>query len=222
VWRVPIPNRYTAKAKLCFCKNNKRRIIIHDHHAVGKACACDNWQTANDIARVSVYGVHVGLNFCTAGIGLAILRAEVRFLGKDATAEGSGVVQLHSGERGEAVACRTQNHALPQMQDALAHARPASGSRTVRPATRPHDGPAVGAQGWWRSCVCVYYCRTQYKAVRGLVAHRVRAPPGFGTKFLVKKRRREQGKTAFHSINKPTHEKQKAVCTADFQEDKAA
>ncbi len=24
----PIPNRYTAKAKLCFCKNNKRRIII--------------------------------------------------------------------------------------------------------------------------------------------------------------------------------------------------
>jgi hypothetical protein len=24
---VPIPNRYTAKAKLCFCKNNKRRII---------------------------------------------------------------------------------------------------------------------------------------------------------------------------------------------------
>ncbi len=29
VWRVPIPNRYTAKAKLCFCKNNKRRIISH-------------------------------------------------------------------------------------------------------------------------------------------------------------------------------------------------
>ncbi len=28
VRRVPIPNRYTAKAKLCFCKNNKRRIII--------------------------------------------------------------------------------------------------------------------------------------------------------------------------------------------------
>ena len=27
-WRVPIPNRYTAKAKLCFCKNNKRRIIM--------------------------------------------------------------------------------------------------------------------------------------------------------------------------------------------------
>jgi hypothetical protein len=27
VRRVPIPNRYTAKAKLCFCKNNKRRII---------------------------------------------------------------------------------------------------------------------------------------------------------------------------------------------------
>ncbi len=24
---VPIPNRYTAKAKLCFCKNNKRMII---------------------------------------------------------------------------------------------------------------------------------------------------------------------------------------------------
>jgi hypothetical protein len=30
VWRVPIPNRYTAKAKLCFCKNNKRRIIISE------------------------------------------------------------------------------------------------------------------------------------------------------------------------------------------------
>ncbi len=28
VRRVPIPNRYTAKAKLSFCKNNKRRIII--------------------------------------------------------------------------------------------------------------------------------------------------------------------------------------------------
>jgi hypothetical protein len=28
VRRVPIPNRYTAKAKLCFCKNNKRRIIM--------------------------------------------------------------------------------------------------------------------------------------------------------------------------------------------------
>jgi hypothetical protein len=28
VWRVPIPNRYTAKAKLCFCKNNKRTIIM--------------------------------------------------------------------------------------------------------------------------------------------------------------------------------------------------
>jgi hypothetical protein len=27
VRRVQIPNRYTAKAKLCFCKNNKRRII---------------------------------------------------------------------------------------------------------------------------------------------------------------------------------------------------
>ena len=27
VRRVLIPNRYTAKAKLCFCKNNKRRII---------------------------------------------------------------------------------------------------------------------------------------------------------------------------------------------------
>ena len=26
VRRVPIPNRYTAKAKLCFCKNNKRMI----------------------------------------------------------------------------------------------------------------------------------------------------------------------------------------------------
>jgi hypothetical protein len=25
---IPIPNRYTAKAKLCFCKNNKRTIII--------------------------------------------------------------------------------------------------------------------------------------------------------------------------------------------------
>jgi hypothetical protein len=28
VRRVQIPNRYTAKAKFCFCKNNKRRIII--------------------------------------------------------------------------------------------------------------------------------------------------------------------------------------------------
>jgi hypothetical protein len=28
VRRVPIPNRYTAKAELCFCKNNKRRIIM--------------------------------------------------------------------------------------------------------------------------------------------------------------------------------------------------
>jgi hypothetical protein len=28
VWRVPIPNRYTAKAKLCFCKNNKRTIVV--------------------------------------------------------------------------------------------------------------------------------------------------------------------------------------------------
>jgi hypothetical protein len=28
VRRVPIPNRYTAKAKLCFCKNNKRSIIV--------------------------------------------------------------------------------------------------------------------------------------------------------------------------------------------------
>ena len=25
--RVPSPNRYTAEAKLCFCKNNKRMII---------------------------------------------------------------------------------------------------------------------------------------------------------------------------------------------------
>ena len=25
--RVPIPNRYTAKAKLCFCKNNKRMMM---------------------------------------------------------------------------------------------------------------------------------------------------------------------------------------------------
>jgi hypothetical protein len=32
VRRVPIPNRYTAKAKLCFCKNNKRRIIRHIAH----------------------------------------------------------------------------------------------------------------------------------------------------------------------------------------------
>jgi hypothetical protein len=30
VRRVQIPNRYTAKAKLCFCKNNKRSIIIRD------------------------------------------------------------------------------------------------------------------------------------------------------------------------------------------------
>jgi hypothetical protein len=27
VRRVPSPNRYTAEAKLCFCKNNKRMII---------------------------------------------------------------------------------------------------------------------------------------------------------------------------------------------------
>jgi hypothetical protein len=43
VWRVPIPNRYTAKAKLCFCKNNKRTIIILaapvQHHDVD---ACVN------------------------------------------------------------------------------------------------------------------------------------------------------------------------------------
>ena len=32
MWRVPIPNRYTAKAKLCFCKNNKRRIIMAACH----------------------------------------------------------------------------------------------------------------------------------------------------------------------------------------------
>jgi hypothetical protein len=25
---VPIPNRYTSRAKFCFCKNNKRMIII--------------------------------------------------------------------------------------------------------------------------------------------------------------------------------------------------
>jgi len=35
VWRVPIPNRYTAKAKLCFCKNNKRRIIIVSGQSLG-------------------------------------------------------------------------------------------------------------------------------------------------------------------------------------------
>jgi hypothetical protein len=35
-WRVPIPNRYTAKAKLCFCKNNKRTIIITaSEHGMG-------------------------------------------------------------------------------------------------------------------------------------------------------------------------------------------
>ena len=28
VRRVPSPNRYTAEAKLCFCKNNKRMIIF--------------------------------------------------------------------------------------------------------------------------------------------------------------------------------------------------
>jgi hypothetical protein len=28
VRRVPIPNRYTAKTKFCFCKNNKRKIIL--------------------------------------------------------------------------------------------------------------------------------------------------------------------------------------------------
>ena len=35
VWRVPIPNRYTAKAKLCFCKNNKRTIIIKQLNVPG-------------------------------------------------------------------------------------------------------------------------------------------------------------------------------------------
>jgi hypothetical protein len=35
VWRVPIPNRYTAKSKLCFCKNNKRRIIIANTFVLG-------------------------------------------------------------------------------------------------------------------------------------------------------------------------------------------
>jgi len=34
VRRVPIPNRYTAKAKLCFCKNNKRRIISSEDNPV--------------------------------------------------------------------------------------------------------------------------------------------------------------------------------------------
>jgi hypothetical protein len=38
VRRVPIPNRYAAKAKLCFCKNNKRR-IIYNRAAIGLACA---------------------------------------------------------------------------------------------------------------------------------------------------------------------------------------
>jgi len=32
VRRVPIPNKYTSKAKLCFCKNNKRMIIKIVHH----------------------------------------------------------------------------------------------------------------------------------------------------------------------------------------------
>ena len=42
VWRVPIPNRYTAKAQLCFCKNNKRRIIIGMEIA-RKFTAVDTW-----------------------------------------------------------------------------------------------------------------------------------------------------------------------------------
>jgi hypothetical protein len=40
VWRVPIPNRYTAKAKLCFCKNNKRTIIIDAIHDRGRTDNC--------------------------------------------------------------------------------------------------------------------------------------------------------------------------------------
>ena len=29
--RVPSPNRYMAFARFCFCKNNKRKIIINQH-----------------------------------------------------------------------------------------------------------------------------------------------------------------------------------------------
>ena len=35
VRRVPNPNRYTAEAKLCFCKNNKRMIIMRRRQCEG-------------------------------------------------------------------------------------------------------------------------------------------------------------------------------------------
>ena len=38
VRRVLIPNRYTAKAKLCFCKNNKRRIIREEPNPPNHTC----------------------------------------------------------------------------------------------------------------------------------------------------------------------------------------
>jgi hypothetical protein len=42
VRRVPIPNRYTAKAKLCFCKNNKRSIISDSSVAQREVLVLDN------------------------------------------------------------------------------------------------------------------------------------------------------------------------------------
>jgi hypothetical protein len=61
MWRVPIPNRYTAKAKLCFCKNNKRRIIIWTrvaHHTTlnakldaRAACSVQSMMTAARTVR---------------------------------------------------------------------------------------------------------------------------------------------------------------------------
>ena len=59
VRRVPIPNRYTAKAKFCFCKNNKRTIIMCQSSLVLGAKLAALRTFYGLVTRVMIMCIHV-------------------------------------------------------------------------------------------------------------------------------------------------------------------
>ena len=59
--RVPSPNRYMAFAKFCFCKNNKRTIVVGKANPKDKGEQC-SVNTADASSRVSIRSPKMTVN----------------------------------------------------------------------------------------------------------------------------------------------------------------
>jgi hypothetical protein len=164
VWRVPIPNRYTAKAKLCFCKNNKRRIIIeHDnalihlrsYHLLSRALNIQDMQA--DAAR-SIFVVLTTQVLACAGPPPPALHHEAMVWLKIAFDCGQIDARLHMALL--ALAVGQEANALDELQQHLSllvnHSRCLC---TACGQKRGEDTPMLSCNG----CLVVRFCSVDHQ-----------------------------------------------------------